>query len=103
MSKTGTTKPSVRISLNSAMNEAIQFLQNTRYPFMKEDEIFKLSFSRLYAIEYDNFEKNSMGYTILEAIRKKKPGFAKEWLESRGIHEKSITTDHIISMIEELL
>lgn len=96
-------KSSVRISLNASMNDAVQFLQKTRYPFMKEDEIFKLAFSRLYASEYDMFATKSVGHTVLESIRKKRPDFAKEWLKSNGINEKSLSLEHLVVIIDELL
>ena len=93
-------KTSVRISLNQDMRDAFQFLRKRRYPFMKEDEIFKLAFSRLYASEYDSHEAEVAPYRILLAIREQKPGFGVEWMEEHQIDEKALSVEelaHIIS------
>ena len=103
MLKSTTSKVSVRISLNASMKEAMSFLQKTRYPFMKEDEIFKLAFSRLYATEQDIFTNHSVGHSVLESIRKKKPEFALDWLKANGVDSKSVTLQQLISIIDELL
>ncbi len=94
-------KPSVRISLNDSMREAFTFLKKTRYPFMKEDEMFKLAFSRLYASQVDEYQRETVGYEVLKAIQAKRPQFGISWLEAHDVTPESLSLDQILDIIKE--
>lgn len=96
-------KPSVRISLNDSMREAFSFLKHTRYPFMREDEMFKLAFSRLYASQYDEFQRNTVGFEVLQAIREKRPDFGMAWFEKHNVPEHALNLEQILDIIKKEL
>lgn len=96
-------KPSVRISLNDSMRDAFTFLKKTRYPFMKEDEMFKLAFSRLYASHADEYQRETVGYALYQAIRNKKPQFGDKWLARYDVSPESLDLDQILDMIDQEL
>jgi hypothetical protein len=92
---------SIRISLNAKMADAFDYLKRNYYPFLSEDEILKLAFSRLYHWELAN-DESSRHTTILDIltnIRQQNPDFGKKWMKDRGLNESDINEKVLSEMI----
>jgi hypothetical protein len=96
-------KSSVRLALTDKMRDAFNTIRSTRYPFMKEDEILKLAFSKLYAAEYVPTSMQTNVTTILAKIRAKYPDFGKKWMAKKGIEEENMGVDQLCEMLNSFI
>jgi hypothetical protein len=100
ISKTS-TKSSIRIVITEEMRVAFNRLRATRYSFMKEDEIIKLAFSKLYSQEYSPVSSQTSLDVILTKLREKIPNFGEKWLIKNDRHEKELNVDSFCQMIAD--
>ena len=92
-------KASIRLAVTETMREAFNRLKSTRYTFLKEDEILKLAFSKLYAQEYSPVSRQTSLDVILTKIHETDPEFGLEWLKKNNLKEKNLTVDSFCEMI----
>lgn len=97
------TKTSVRLALTEQLRDAFDLIRNTRYPFMKEDEILKLALSKLYANDCMEAGKGTQVSLLLAKIRNKRPDFGKDWLKSKSLKEEDVNPHLFCDMIVDLL
>ena len=95
------TKSSIRLSLNDNLRSGLDLLRRTRYPFLKDDEIFKLGFSNLFSSQVIKSNQETTVSNMLFILRQKDADFGKEFLKEHEISEEDldvkIFTDMIIS------
>ena len=95
-------KLSIRLSLNDDLRNALALLRQTRYPFLKDDEIFKLAFSKLFANETITSNRQTTVSNILSKLRSIDPNFAKDWLAERELDVKDMDVLTLCEMIIDL-
>lgn len=99
MEKKVSKKTSVRIAITREIGAALEYLKNTKYPFMKEDELFKIAFSRFYSDTLNEYLLESAAYIFFQNIQDKDPDFGKEYLEEKGVHPKQLMISDIVEMV----
>jgi len=87
------TKSSIRIVITEKMKTAFDRLRASRYSFMKEGEIIKLAFSKLYSQEYSPVSRQTSVEVILTKLRKKIPNFGEKWMKDNDRHERELIVD----------
>jgi hypothetical protein len=92
-------KTSIRLTVNNELKDALDLLKRTRYPFMKDDEIFKLAFSQLFANQSVTANNITSITNILSRLRTFIPDFGKEWLKNKGLAEENVTLQDLCEMI----
>lgn len=95
------TKSSIRLSLNDNLREGLDLLRRVRYPFLKDDEIFKLGFSKLFASEAIKSNKETSISNLLFLIRQKNPEFGKKYLSEKNISEEDLDINSFVELISE--
>ena len=99
MPKKPIQKASVRIAITDQIGSALEYLKNTKYPFMKDDELFKMAFSRFYAETVNEYLLESAAYILFQNIREEDPKFGEKYLEQNGLQPKELTMSDITKMI----
>lgn len=99
MPKKPIQKASVRIAITEQIGSALEYLKNTKYPFMKDDELFKMAFSRFYAETVNEYLLESAAYILFNSIREKDPKFGQKYLEDAGLQPKELTMSDLAEMI----
>lgn len=99
MSKKSIQKASVRIAITEQIGSALEYLKNTKYPFMKDDELFKMAFSRFYAETINEYLLESAAYILFNNIREKDPKFGEKYLKESGLQPKELTMSDIAEMV----
>jgi len=95
------SKSSIRIVITEEMKIAFERLRASRYSFMKEDEIIKLAFSKLYSQEYSPVSRQTSLDVILTKLREKIPNFGEKWMKDNDRHERELTVDIFCEMIAD--
>ena len=95
------TKSSIRLVITEEMRTAFDRLRASRYSFMKEDEIIKLAFSKLYSQEYSPVSRQTSLDVILTKLREKIPNFGEKWMKNNDRHERELTVDIFCQMIAD--
>jgi hypothetical protein len=96
-------KTSVRLALTDSLRDAFKLIKKTRYPFMKEDEILKMAFSKLYANDYVVSSKQTTVSYLLAKLRNTIPDFGKDWLQKRNFVEEELDANTFCEMILDSL
>jgi hypothetical protein len=99
MSKKPIQKASVRIAITEQIGSALEYLKNTKYPFMKDDELFKMAFSRFYAETVNEYLLESAAYILFQNLREKDPQFGQKYLEKNGLQPKELTMSDLTEMV----
>jgi hypothetical protein len=101
-STTTKVKKSIRLTISDEVLTALELVRNTRYPFMKDDEIFKLAFSKLFAGETILSNKHTTVTNIMSKLWSIDSSIGRDWLEQNNMVVTEMNALDLCEMIVSL-